>query len=86
MNRALVIAMLALAGCSKDPPPAVGLKPAPAELRADCGDLIEIPAQDGDKAVRAAYYAATRDQFAACRDRHRGLKKYAETVSPPKRD
>lgn len=69
------LAALLLAGCATAP---VALNPNPPArwLMAKPKEAPEIPADEGNPAARAHYYAGSREECAATADQVRGLQAY----------
>lgn len=81
MRLILMLPIVALAACAKEPPvdPAKLKAPAKWLMVAPC-ELPEIPADEGNPATRAPYYATSRRCHARTADQVRGLQGYVQTV------
>ena len=85
MQALLFLLLGLLGGCAVTPPVAphgLGQPAAPALLPSP--ELPPIPADEGNKAARAAYYATTRPLYAQCRADKGALIAYVHIVADPK--
>lgn len=85
--KSLVVAIaLLVAGCAGDPPPAPdGLSRPVAWAMKKCQPLPDVPANDGDPAVRAPVDKAVRLMYVECAAKVDVHIRYVETVAPAKK-